>query len=71
MWFIQMWFFPTEPRLEPVIQQKRVEREERTNWFLLLVSHQNEQALPIHSDAEVYSSYLERNHQIKFTPREQ
>jgi hypothetical protein len=39
MRFIQLWFIPSERRLEPAVQQKRVEREDRTNRCLLLVSN--------------------------------
>jgi redox-sensitive bicupin YhaK (pirin superfamily) len=71
MRFIQMWFIPNQLNLEPEVQQKRVEREERSNRFLALVSNQDAQALPIHSDAEVYSSYLEKDHVATFAPRDQ
>ena len=40
MRFIQMWFIPSQRRLEPAIQQMRVAREDRANRFLLLVSNQ-------------------------------
>ena len=70
MRFIQLWFFPHEPGLEPEVQQKPVKRKERSNRFLPLVSNQDTQALPIHSDAEVYSSYLESGQTIKFMLRE-
>lgn len=70
MRFIQMWFIPSERRLEPAVQQKRVEREERTNRFLPLVSNQDPTVLPIHSDAQVYSCFLQARHAVKFAPRE-
>jgi len=66
MRFIQMWFLPYERRLEPAIQQKHIEREDRSNRFLPLVSNEYDGALPIHSEAEVYSSFLQTNHAIKF-----
>jgi len=66
MRFIQMWFLPSERRLEPAVQQKHVEREERSNRFLPLVSNEHDGALPFHSEAEVYSSFLQTNHAIKF-----
>ncbi len=47
MRFIQMWFIPSKRRLEPAVQQRRVEREDRANRFLLLVSNQDAEALPI------------------------
>ena len=70
MRFIQMWFLPYERRLEPAVQQKHVEREDRSNRFLPLVSNESDEALPIHSDAEVYSSFLQVNRATKFMIRE-
>ncbi len=66
MRFIQMWFFPSEPDLEPSVAQKRVELTERTNRFLPLVSNAHRDALTIHSDAEVYSSFLQADQSINF-----
>jgi redox-sensitive bicupin YhaK (pirin superfamily) len=71
MRFIQMWFIPSTLNLEPDVQQKRVEREERSNRFLALVSNQDAQALTIHADAEVYASYLQRENTAMFAPRDQ
>jgi len=70
MRFIQMWFIPSERRLEPALQQRRVEREERTNRFLPLVSNRDPAVLPIHSEAEVYSSFLEASHTANFAPHD-
>src|SRR5262245_57111800 len=64
--FIEIWFLPSKLDLEPDLQQKRVEREERSNRFLALASNRDAQALPIHAEAEVYSSYLQRNHTTTF-----
>jgi quercetin 2,3-dioxygenase len=69
--FIQMWFIPSTLDLEPDVQQKPVERQERSNRFLALVSNQDAQALTIHSEAEVYASYLQRDHTAEFAPRDQ
>ena len=71
MRFIEMWFIPTTLDLAPNVQQKRIEREERSNRFLAIVSNQDAQALPIHAEAEVYSSYLQRDHIARFAPRDQ
>ncbi|MHB1412571.1 MAG: pirin family protein [Thermoleophilia bacterium] len=65
MRFIQMWFLPREPDLEPSLQVKKVERAERTNRLLPLVSNEHVEALPIASDALVYASYLEAGERIK------
>ena len=71
MRFIQMWFIPSTLNLEPHVQEKRVARQERSNQFLALVSNQDAQALTIHSEAEVYASYLQRDHTAAFAPRDQ
>jgi redox-sensitive bicupin YhaK (pirin superfamily) len=65
MRFIQMWFIPSEKRLTPSVEQKAVGREERTNRLLPLVSNQHKDALPIHSDARVYSCFLRNGHSVK------
>lgn len=70
MRFIQMWFIPSQRRLEPAIQQRRVAREDRANRVLLLVSNQDGEALPIHSEGEVYSSFLQARHAVKFVHRQ-
>jgi redox-sensitive bicupin YhaK (pirin superfamily) len=70
MRFIQMWFIPAESGLEPAVQQKRVERDERTNQLLLLVSSDAPQELPLHAEAQVYSSFLQPGHTLRFAPRD-
>lgn len=70
MRFVQMWFIPSERALEPAVQQRQVERADRTNRFLPLVSDSDTTALPIRSAAEVYSCYLETDHKLHFKPRE-
>lgn len=64
--FIQMWFFPSEPGHEPSENQKSVEQSERTNRFLPLVSNDHPEALSIHSDAQVYSCFLQKGHLISY-----
>jgi len=65
MRFIQMWFLPDERELEPSVEQKTVEKKERTNRLLTLVSNATPGALPIHSDARVFSSFLERGRTLE------
>jgi quercetin 2,3-dioxygenase len=65
MRFVQMWFFPDRPGLEPTVEQKAVERKQRTNRLLALVSSDTPDALPIHSDAVVFSSFLERSKSVE------
>lgn len=66
MRFIQMWFFPLKHGLEPSVEQKRVEKPERTNRFLPLVSNTHPGALHIVSDAAVYSCFLEAGKKVDF-----
>ncbi len=69
MRFIQMWFFPTKRGLEPSVEQKKVEKTERTDKFLPLVSNSHPGALHIVSDAAVFSCFLEAgknvNHKLE------
>ncbi len=64
MRFIQMWFVPAAPDLEPSVEQKTVEKSERTNRLLPLVSDEEDEALPIASEATVSSCFLEKGHSI-------
>ena len=59
MRFIQMWFLPERLDLDPSVEQKQVARPERTNGFLPVASSRHEGALPLRSDASVFSSFLE------------
>jgi redox-sensitive bicupin YhaK (pirin superfamily) len=65
MRFIQMWFLPSKPGLRPSVEQKKVDKKDRTNRFLLLVSNDNRKALKIFSNAQVYSSFLQAGHTVK------
>lgn len=58
MRFIQMWFYPSRHGLDPSVEQKAIEKTERTDRFLPLVSNRDKGALPIVSDARVLSSFL-------------
>lgn len=58
MRFIQMWFPPSKHGLPPSVEQLKVEKSERTNKFLPIVSNRHSSALRIVSDAEVLSCYL-------------
>jgi redox-sensitive bicupin YhaK (pirin superfamily) len=63
MRFIQMWFFPTTHGMEPSVEQKIVEKADRTNKFLSIVSNSHPGALRIVSDAAVYSCFLQAGKQ--------
>jgi redox-sensitive bicupin YhaK (pirin superfamily) len=65
MRFIQMWFIPSERDLAPSVEQKSVEEKERTNILLPLVSNDHAGALLIHSDARIYSCFLQRRHSVE------
>jgi redox-sensitive bicupin YhaK (pirin superfamily) len=58
MRFIQMWFLPRDPNLEPAVQQKRVTRKERTGRFLPLASSIHPGALPLFAEAQVHAAFL-------------
>jgi len=61
MRFVQMWFFPWDPNAEPSVEQMPVEKEQRTNNWLPLISNDVPSALRIKSDAEVHSCFLQAN----------
>ena len=62
--FIQMWFAPDTPGLQPSVEQKPVEREQRANRLLPVVSKDDLEALPIASDAKVYSCFLQQGQTV-------
>jgi redox-sensitive bicupin YhaK (pirin superfamily) len=70
MRFVQMWFIPSEMDLPPSVEQKAVEKKDRTNRLIPLVSNEDEGALPIHSDARVYSCFLQGGHDLKHPLKE-
>ncbi len=47
------------------MEQKNVEQNERTNRLLPLISNEHADALPIRSDAQVYSCYLGKGHVVQ------
>ncbi|RPJ39606.1 MAG: pirin family protein [Planctomycetaceae bacterium] len=70
MRFIQMWFAPLRHGLPPSVQQKQVEREERTNRLLALVSNEDPESLPIASEAKVYSCFLQKGKTVSYRLKE-
>ncbi|MFA5802691.1 MAG: pirin family protein [Thermoleophilia bacterium] len=66
MRFIQMWFLPAISDLEPALQHKHVDKEERLNRLMALVSNDDPEALPIASDARVFSSSLESGNKLVY-----
>ena len=65
MRFIQMWFFPSVSGLAPSVEQRKVERTERTDRLVPLVSMRHHDALFMHSDAEVHSCFLRSGKTVK------
>lgn len=61
MRFIQMWYVPSAPGLAPSVEQKAVEKTERTSRFLPLVSNEDKDALPIFSEAKLLAELLLAN----------
>lgn len=59
MTFLQIWITPREEGLEPSMEQRAVEKAERLNQFLTLVSDKATNALPIEQDADFVVSSLE------------
>lgn len=64
MRFIQMWFLPSGQGLKPSVEQKRIEKDERMNRLLPLVSNIPKDALYIYSDAQVYSCLLQGGRKV-------
>lgn len=70
MRFIQMWFKPDEPGLPPSVEQKHVEKADRTDHLYPLVSNRQPGALKIHQDVEIFSSYLEKGKGLTYELRD-
>ena len=70
MRFVQMWFFPSESNLTPSVEQKHVDKNERTNKLLLIVSNEDGEALKIFSDVRVYSSFLQKGRDAAYKLQE-
>jgi quercetin 2,3-dioxygenase len=67
MRFIQMWFLPSQRNLKPSVEQKSIEKKDRTNKLLLLVSNEYPDALKIFSDVDVYSCFLQKDEIVRHT----
>jgi len=66
MRFIQMWFLPSKKGIQPSVEQKEVEKRDRTNRFLPLVSNDHSDTLRIFSDAGVYSCFLQAGRKAEY-----
>jgi hypothetical protein len=69
MRFIQMWFFPLTPDLEPSVEQKKVEPQERANRILPLVAEDEPNTLPIRAHARISSCFLQGEWSVQHTIR--
>ena len=47
MTFLQVWIMPRQLGLEPSVELRNVDRQERLNRFLTLVSYKDSRALPL------------------------
>ncbi len=68
--FIQMWFIPASPGLEPSVEQRPIEQAERTDRLLGLVSNTHPGALPIHSDAHVLAGFVRKGRRVRYAAME-
>ncbi|WP_424356964.1 pirin family protein [Methanocella sp. MCL-LM] len=66
MRFIQMWFKPDEPMLQPSVEQKSAGKADRTDRLFPLVSNRRPGALRIHQDAEIFSSFLQAGKSLPY-----
>jgi hypothetical protein len=66
MTFLQIWIMPREKGLNPAMEQRAVEKGQRQNRFLTLVSDKDPQALPIQQDAEFVVASLEPEKSISY-----
>jgi redox-sensitive bicupin YhaK (pirin superfamily) len=57
MRFIQIWFYPDRVNLDPSVEQREVDRSERTDRWLAGCSSRHPGALPLRADAAVLASY--------------
>jgi hypothetical protein len=57
--FVQIWYLPDRLNLPPTVEQREVDRDERRNRWLPLVSSRVPGTLPLRADGTVYSSFLE------------
>lgn len=66
MTFLQIWIMPREKGLEPSVQHRAVQKQERLNCFLTLVSDKDPKALPIAQDAKFAVAALETGRNVSY-----
>jgi redox-sensitive bicupin YhaK (pirin superfamily) len=65
--FVQLWLFPDALDLPPAVQQREVDRTERTDRWLPLVSSKHPGALPLRADAAVLASSLNHGRSVEYS----
>jgi hypothetical protein len=66
MRFIQLWILPSEPGLEPGVEQKVFTTEDRTDRLLTAISGAHDgDAVLVHQDAHVYVSRLNADRSVE------
>lgn len=65
MRFIQIWYMPERLNLTPSVEQREVDRADRTNRWLPLVSSSYPGTLPLRADGAVLASFLRVGHHIE------
>jgi redox-sensitive bicupin YhaK (pirin superfamily) len=64
MRFIQIWIMPAEPGLEPGVEQKVFNAEDRTDRLLRAISGDAGDAVLVHQDAHVFVSRLTQGAEV-------
>jgi len=70
MRFIQIWYMPEMLNMTPSVEQREVDRSERTNQWLPLVSYKNPETLPLRADGAVLASFLQPGHKLDYELRD-
>jgi redox-sensitive bicupin YhaK (pirin superfamily) len=70
MRFIQIWYMPEHLNMTPSVEQQEVDRSERTNGWLPLVSKEYQDTLPLRADGAVLASFLQPEHKINYGLRD-
>ncbi|TMI22210.1 pirin family protein [Candidatus Bathyarchaeota archaeon] len=70
MRFIQIWYMPERLNMTPSVEQMEVDRADRTNVWLPLVSKNYEDTLPLRADGAVLASFLQPGHKIDYELRD-
>jgi quercetin 2,3-dioxygenase len=64
--FVQIWLFPEALDLPPSVEQREVDRSERTDRWLPLVSSRHPGALPLRADAAVLAGAVGHGHSVEY-----